>query len=113
MIFNWASVRRRECAVSELRGSVEGLSMRITQWLERRNSVPPARSKSSRLAGFETPACAIPPSRQGRKAITTWQEEEAVRQLKVIALDQGWTQQRAFAEALNLLFAKLDKPTIA
>ena len=87
--------------------------MRITQWLKGRNSVSPARSKSSRLAGFETPAYAIPPSRQGRRAVTTWQAEAAVRQLKALALEQGWTQQRAVAEALNLLFVRCGKPTIA
>jgi hypothetical protein len=55
----------------------------------------------------------IPPSRRSRKALTTWQVDVAVRQLKTIALEQGWTQQRALAEALNLLFAKHGKATIA
>jgi hypothetical protein len=55
----------------------------------------------------------VPPSRRSRKALTTWQDDVAVRQLKTIALEQGWTQQRALAEALNLLFAKHGKSTIA
>jgi hypothetical protein len=87
--------------------------MRIMHWFEGRNSVSSRRLRSSPRSGVQAPPCAIPPSRQGRKAITTWQEEAAIRQLKALALEQGWTQQRAVAEALNLLFGKLGKPTIA
>jgi hypothetical protein len=96
-----------------LTASAEVSPMRFIHWFEGRNSVSSRRLRSSRRFGVEAPPCAIPPSRQGRKAITSWQEEAAIRQLKTIALEQGWTQQRALAEALNLLFAKLDKPTIA
>jgi hypothetical protein len=85
--------------------------MRFIHWFEGRNSISSRRS--SRGSGVQAPPCAIPPSRQGRKAITTWQEEAAVRQVKAIALEQGWTQQHAFAEALNLLFEKHGKATIA
>lgn len=60
-----------------------------------------------------TGAYPIPPSRRNRKALTTWQDDVAVQQLKSVALEQGWTQQRALAEALNLLFAKHGKATIA
>jgi hypothetical protein len=59
------------------------------------------------------PVYPIPPSRQNRKALTTWQDAIALKQLKVIADEQGISQQKAIAEALNLLFAKHGKPAIA
>jgi hypothetical protein len=75
----------------------------MQRWLEGRNSVASERLRTT---------YAIPPSRRGRRAITTWQKEAAIWQLKAIALEQGWTQEHAFAEALNLLFAKHGKATI-
>ncbi len=86
--------------------------MRFIHLFEGRKSVLSRRLRSCR-SDVQAPPCAIPPSRQGRKAITTWQEEAAVRQVKAIALEQGCTQQHALAEALNLLFAKHGKATIA
>jgi hypothetical protein len=55
----------------------------------------------------------IPPSRQNRKALTTWQDAIALKQLKAIANEQGVSQQKVIAEALNLLFAKHGKSAIA
>ena len=59
------------------------------------------------------PVYPIPPSRQNRKALTTWQDAIALKQLKAIADEQGVSQQKALAEALNLLFTKYGKPAIA
>jgi hypothetical protein len=56
---------------------------------------------------------AIPPSRRVKKAVTTWQDTTAVQQLKDLAHERGVSQQKLIAEALNLLFAKYSKPTIA
>jgi hypothetical protein len=52
-------------------------------------------------------------SRQNRKALTTWQDAIALKQLKAIADEQGVRQQKAIAEALNLLFTKHSRPAIA
>jgi hypothetical protein len=56
---------------------------------------------------------AIPPSRRTKKAVTTWQDAVAVQQLKDLAHERGVSQQKLIAEALNLLFAKCNKPTSA
>jgi len=56
---------------------------------------------------------AIPPSRRTKKAVTTWQDAVAVQQLKDISHERGVSQQKLIAEALNLLFTKHGKPTIA
>ena len=88
------------------------LGMKIMDVLERRRAAKALRllSVNSRLDALSRK---LPPSRHGRRAITAWQEEAAVQQLKAIAFEQNWTQQRAVAEALNLLFAKHGKPTVA
>jgi|JRHI01.1.fsa_nt_gi hypothetical protein len=88
------------------------LGMTIMDVLERRRAAKALRllSVNSRLDALSRNR---PRSRHGRRAITAWQEEAAVQQLKAIAFEQNWTQQRAVAEALNLLFAKHGKPTVA
>ena len=58
-------------------------------------------------------AKAVKPSRVGRVQLSSYQAPEAARQLKILAAEQGSTIQALTAEALNLLFAKYGKPTIA
>jgi hypothetical protein len=72
-----------------------------------------SRTQRTAAAPESGGAYPIPPSRRNRKALTTWQDDVAVQQLKAIAVEQGWTQQRTLAEAMNLLFAKYGKATIA
>ena len=60
-----------------------------------------------------TGAYPIPPSRQRRKAVTTWQDELALKQLKDLANEKGKNEQALLAEALNLLFVRHEKPPIA
>jgi len=55
----------------------------------------------------------VAPSRRSKKAVTTWQDQAAVKQLKDLANALGISQQQAIAEALNLWFARHGKPTIA
>jgi hypothetical protein len=45
--------------------------------------------------------------------LASYQAAPAVRQLKVLAAEEGTTIQALMAEALNLLFAKYDRPPIA
>lgn len=55
----------------------------------------------------------IPPSRQGKKAITGFFEPEVLKQLKRIGLDEDKTNQDLIAEALNDLFVKYNQKPIA
>lgn len=51
-------------------------------------------------------ASSVPPSRQGKKAITGHFDPSVSRQLKQIALDRGTTVQALLTEAMNDLFVK-------
>ncbi|WP_341532335.1 ribbon-helix-helix domain-containing protein (plasmid) [Nostoc sp. UHCC 0302] len=55
----------------------------------------------------------VPPSRQGKKAITGFFDPAVSRQLKQLALEQDSTVQALLAEALNELFEKYGKKPIA
>lgn len=60
-----------------------------------------------------TSASSVPPSRQGKKAITGHFDPAVSRQLKQIALDHGTTVQALLAEAMNDLFVKYKRNPIA
>ena len=55
----------------------------------------------------------IPPSRQGKKAITGFFDPVVSRQLKQIALDEDKTVQALIGEALNDLFVKYNCKPLA
>jgi hypothetical protein len=55
----------------------------------------------------------VPPSRQGTKAVTGWFDPAVSRQMKQIALDNDTSIQELLREALNDLFQKHGKSTIA
>lgn len=55
----------------------------------------------------------VPPSRQGKKAITGFFDPVVSRQLKQIGLEEDKTVQALLAEALNDLFEKYGKNPIA
>ena len=56
----------------------------------------------------------IKPLRMGRAQISTWQTPKAVRELRIMAAEEGTTSQALIAEAINFLFfAKRGKPQIA
>jgi hypothetical protein len=55
----------------------------------------------------------IPPSRKNRKALTTWQEETALKQLKRIANDRSVSQQALIAEGINYVLVKYGKSAVA
>jgi hypothetical protein len=60
---------------------------------------------------------AAPPIRSlllgGKKAVTIWVDPLVADQLKEIAFLHRKSQQAFFREALNILFAKYNKPQIA
>jgi hypothetical protein len=53
------------------------------------------------------------PSRERRKALTSWQDEAAIKELRDLSHATGRSQQQLIAEALNLLFAKHGMGTVA
>jgi hypothetical protein len=64
------------------------------------------------VGGFDR-AYSVPPSRQARKVVTTWQDEITLKQLKQLSAETDQSQQALLAEALVLLFAEYGKPPIA
>lgn len=55
----------------------------------------------------------LPPSRQGKKALTGYFEPDVLRQLKILAASEGKTVQSLMNEALNEIFKKYGRPHIA
>ena len=56
---------------------------------------------------------ALPPSRQGKKALTGFFDPAALKQIKMMAVTEDTTIQALLTEALNDLFKKHSKPPIA
>ncbi len=52
-------------------------------------------------------------ARTNQKAIVTWHNKAVKAQLKLIAVEQETSQQKLVAEALNMLFVKYGKGSIA
>jgi hypothetical protein len=77
-------------------------------WLEKLNAL-----RRTPLQSAPAASGAVPPSRKTRKAITTWQDAAAVKQLKALAHRTERSQQELIAEALNLLFDRYRKPPVA
>jgi hypothetical protein len=55
----------------------------------------------------------VQPGRVGKKQVLGWFSAECKKQLKLMGADQGKTEQELLAEALNNLFSKYGKPTLA
>jgi hypothetical protein len=53
------------------------------------------------------------PDRDGRAPVPFWTTAQARRQLRIMAAEEGTTQQKLMAEALNLLFTGHGKPPLA
>ena len=69
--------------------------------------------KQEELQQVETSKPELPPSRKGKKAIAGHFDPAVSKQLKQLALEQDTTVQALMAEALNDLFEKYGKKTIA
>jgi len=69
-------------------------------------SPPPVEAKPSS-------STILPPSRQGKKAITGYFDPAVSRQLRQLALDKDTTVQALLSEGLNELFMKYGKSPIA
>lgn len=53
------------------------------------------------------------PSRVDRVQLSSWQVPDAVRQLRILAAEEGTSMQALVADALNLLFSKHGKSRVA
>ncbi|WP_200335302.1 ribbon-helix-helix domain-containing protein [Thiocystis violacea] len=73
----------------------------------------PVREKKAEPVPVSQAKTALPPSRQGKKALTGYFEPEVLKQLKVMAASEDTTIQALLTEALNDLFKKYGKPHIA
>ena len=55
----------------------------------------------------------LPPSRHGKKALTSYFDPEVIKQLKLLAAAEDRTMQALMSEAINELFKKYNRPYIA
>ena len=61
----------------------------------------------------EQTKAALPPSRQGKKALAAYFDPAVIAQLKTIAAEEGKTNQELIAIGLNHVFRTYNKPEIA
>ena len=55
----------------------------------------------------------LPPSRQGKRALTGWFTPETHQQVRMIAAQEDKTYEQVLGDGLNLLFEKHGMPPIA
>jgi hypothetical protein len=55
----------------------------------------------------------VPPSREGKKALTAWVPAAAAKQFNMMALEQDTTVQALLAELVDEFFARHGKPRLA
>jgi len=79
-------------------------------WLDRLN--PLRRSPQPDLAPRRSPY-PTPPSRKNRRVLTTWQDDAALKQLKMLAVELEVSQQSLVAEGLNYVLNKYGRPSVA
>lgn len=90
------------------------LDDQLAQRISSVNTPSTAESAISTVTEIESPT--VKPktsSRTGKKAISGFFEPEVSRQLKALAAVEGRTVQGMMGEALNLLFEKYGKDSIA
>lgn len=68
---------------------------------------------ASGAAPPESTGTTVPPSRQGKKALTGFFDPSVSREIKQLALNEGKTVQSLLAEAVNDLFVKYGRTPIA
>lgn len=73
---------------------------------------PPANGIPATASTDKSPA-GRPKSRQGKKTVTSWIEPTAKKQLAMLSIEEERPEAELLIEAINLLFAKYDKPPIA
>jgi hypothetical protein len=79
-------------------------------WLDRLNRL--RRTPQADLAPRRSPY-PTPPSRKNRRVLTTWQDDAALKQLKMLAVELEVSQQSLVAEGLNYVLSKYGRPSAA
>jgi hypothetical protein len=77
------------------------------------SAVAPAAGPDAPARERVEAAIAVPPSRQGKKAIAAYFDPAVRKQLALLAVQEERTQADLLAEAINLLFEKYGQPPIA
>ena len=79
-------------------------------WLDRLNPLrrTPQPEPTPRRSPYPTP-----PSRKNRRVLTTWQDDAALKQLKMLAVELEVSQQSLVAEGINYVLAKYGRPSVA
>ena len=97
------------------KGVVMTKKMNLAAALQNASGKPDASQPVSEVKPvmIKKDSVAVPPSRQGKKAITGFFDPAVSRQLKQLALDDDKTIQILLAEALNDLFVKHNQKPIA
>jgi hypothetical protein len=87
----------------------------LAESLQRAAGTPPPVAELSTALEAETAAGQryVAPARRGKKAVSGHFDPAVQKQLNQIALDEDSSVQALLREALNDLFAKRGKPTIA
>lgn len=76
-------------------------------------SLQPVADLPERHVTERRPPVTMQPGRVGKKQVLGYFQTECKKQLKLLGVETEKTEQDLLAEALNLLFAKYGKPTIA
>ena len=97
--------RSRKSNLSEALGSFDHRSSTTKQTAE-----PVPAPITSATGQPKTP---VPPSRQGKKALTGYFDPAVLKQIKMMAAAEETTIQALMTEAINDLFKKHGKPHIA
>ncbi len=97
--------RSRKSNLSEALGSFDHRSSTTKETVE------PTPVPTSSATG--QPKAPLPPSRQGKKALTGYFDPAVLKQIKMMAAAEETTIQALMTEAINDLFKKHGKPHIA
>ena len=81
--------------------------------MAKKGSLTKALQTAAQKPAPAEPGTAMPPSRQGKRAVCGFFDPAVSRQLKQIALDEDASVQALLTEALNELFTKRGRPPIA
>lgn len=74
---------------------------------------PVQKLKPAKIKEIKAVAPLRPPSRENKKAVTTWHDPDVIRQLKQIGLDTDSSVQDMMSDSMNDFFAKNGKAKIA
>ena len=96
-----------------LAAALTGFDRRPSETGKSLNSEASPKKEKEQASEGEGDKAILPPSRQGKKALTGYFDPEVIKQLKVLAAAEDKTMQSLMSEAINELFKKYGRPHIA